>query len=171
MAIVVWIRYGRRKESDFFDGHLPETPDVPGTGNRHHLHGTAPLLKPMLFLSRAPRIATELVISILLRSESNGEIVAEPVSGRLCNISEAGACIEVLSPLVSGHHLFYLTLNTEAFSLVLTGDIATEPVSTFSVAASSVWMNATDEEQDPGFRIGVRFRENQRWLFKYFKRL
>jgi hypothetical protein len=124
-----------------------------------------------LFPARAPRIATEQGISILLRNESSGEIVAEAVSGRLCNISEDGACIEVVSPLASGYHLFYRTLNTETFSLVLTGDFATEPVSSFAVAASSVWMNVTEEEQEPGFRIGVRFRESQRWLFKYFKRL
>lgn len=166
MAIVMSIRYDREDESSSVSMAVCVKPGM------HLLHTTLRLPEPMrVFLPRAPRIATDLGISILLKDEGSGEIVAEAVSGRLCNISADGACIEVVSPLASGYHLFYRTLHTEAFSLLLTGEIAAEPMSSFAVAASSVWMNTTEEEQEPGFRIGVRFRESQPWLFKYFKRL
>lgn len=97
-------------------------------------------------------------------------VLAGPVVGILCNISETGACIEVESPLVSGHHLFYETLNGDARSLLLHGVIPSDKPVNFKVMAFSVWMNGTEEGRPPGFRIGLQFWERQAQLFRQFKR-
>jgi len=126
------------------------------------------------FLPRAKRITADTAVSLQLVDLDSGRILTEPVAGVLCNISETGACIEVVSPLVSGRHLFYETLDGKGCSLLLQGAVPDrEPArkGTFSIPASSVWMQAADEERPPGFRIGLQFRERQPRLFRQFSRL
>jgi hypothetical protein len=108
---------------------------------------------------------------ILLVAVADGRVLAGPVAGVLCNISEMGACIEVESPLASARHIFYETLNDPGRSLVIEGVVPSKDPSLFSVTAFSVWMNTTEEERPPGFRIGLQFRERQAQLFRRFKRL
>ena len=122
------------------------------------------------FLPRDPRITIDTAVTILLAA-ADGRVLAGPVTGVLCNISKMGACIEVESPLASGHHFFYETLNNSTRSLVVEGVVPSKEPSQFSVAAFSVWMNGTEEERPPGFRIGLRFHERQAQLFRRFKRL
>lgn len=120
------------------------------------------------FLPRAPRVAVDTEVIILLRQESNGKVIAEPVAGNLRDIAEGGACIELVTPLSSGFHLFYKTLNTKSFSLLVEGASPLDPEVTFSVAAMSVWMKSAEEDRPPGFRVGVQFRQKQKQLLKYF---
>jgi len=122
-------------------------------------------------LPRDLRITTDTAVEVLLVAAAGGRVLAGPVMGILCNISEMGACIEVESPLASGRHLFYETLNDTTCSLVVEGVVPSKDPSQFSVIAFSVWMNGTDEDRPPGFRIGLRFRERQPQLFRLFKRL
>jgi len=122
-----------------------------------------------LFLPRARRIATETTVEVHLVATADGQILAGPVVGVLCDISVNGACIEIESPLVSGRHLFYDTLHDDSCCLVVEGVVVSRQTSTFSVAACSIWMNGTDEERPPGFRIGLRFIEPQKQLFRRFK--
>lgn len=124
-----------------------------------------------LFLSREQRILTDIAITILLCEQSSDKVVAEPVVGTLCNISTGGACVELASPLSSGYHLFYQTLKTERFFLLLKGVVPSERASVFSVIATSVWMKSAEEERPPGFQIGMKFREKQAQLFREFKRI
>ncbi len=121
------------------------------------------------FLPRAPRIAIDAEVTLLLFQESSRQVVTESIVGILCNISDGGACIEVASPLTSGFHLFYKTLNTQEFSLLIEGFVPSDPALTFSVMAMSIWMKAVEEDRPPGFRIGVQFRQRQKKLVKQFK--
>lgn len=121
------------------------------------------------FLPRAPRITTAVSVTILLLETASDRVVAEPVPGTLRNISTGGACVEVSSPLSSGHHLFYQTLNSKKFYLLLQGIVPCEQPSAFSVQAISVWMKAAEEDDPPGFQVGVQFREKQTALFRKFQ--
>ena len=123
------------------------------------------------FLSRESRVATDCTVAVLLVESASDRIVAGPVMGTLCNISEMGACIEVERPMASGHHLFYEALGVTTCSLVVEGVVPSKDSTSFSVVASAVWMNGTDEERPAGFRIGLRFRERQAQLCRRFKRL
>jgi len=123
------------------------------------------------FISRERRISTDCMVAVRLAESVSDRILAGPITGSLRNISEMGACIEVESPLASGHHLFYEALNTQICFLVLEGVVPSKDSTPFSVAASAVWMNGTEEERPAGFRIGLRFRERQAQLCRRFKRL
>lgn len=121
------------------------------------------------FFTRTQRITTDIDITILLQDARNGEVLAGPVAGTLRNISEGGACVEVSMLLISGFHLFYQTLNTDAFSLLLQGEIPSKKAAKFSVAATSVWMIPVEEGRASGFQIGVQFRDRQPQLLREFK--
>lgn len=118
------------------------------------------------FLPRSRRVVTEIDIIVRMVESVGGRGVAGPTTALLCNISATGCCIEMESPLVGGHHLFFATLGSNRYHLeleVLLPALSDHPV---RVEAAPVWMNGTEEDRPAGFRIGMRFLAPQKQLLR-----
>jgi hypothetical protein len=99
-------------------------------------------------------------------------ITGIPLSGLInttvINFSPEGACLIVPTLSISGKHLFYSTLNSDSYNLLLyfDGIHDTEEV---IIAARSVWMDACEHRGKSAFKIGIRFMHNQKNLYKIFR--
>ncbi len=103
---------------------------------------------------------------VILRNHRKGDDMTEPVTGIMCNVSEAGGCLELPTPLASGHHLFYRTLRSRTTCLVIEGAEIIGDRPEFSVQATSLWMRGPEPGGPSGFRIGIRFKNRQKDLFR-----
>ena len=117
------------------------------------------------FLPRSRRIITRLDTHIRMVESEGGRVIVGPTEALLCNISQTGCCIEIESPLVDGHHLFFNTLGSSRHHLTIELLLAATAEAVPHVDATPVWMNSTEEDRPPGFLIGMRFFTAQKTLF------
>lgn len=85
------------------------------------------------------------------------------------NFSPQGACLILPKLTINGKHLFYVTLNSDSYNLLLhlEGRNGVEDEST--IAARPIWMDSCEHMNKPAFKIGAQFLHNQKGLYKLLK--
>jgi hypothetical protein len=121
------------------------------------------------FLFRAPRIEYDLTMSVGLQDMITGIPLSGLISTTVINFSPQGACMILPKLTINGKHLFYSTLNSDSYNLLLyfygQNGIEKELI----IAARSVWMDICEHNGKPAFKIGIRFLHNQKDLYKLFR--
>lgn len=124
----------------------------------------------MTFFSPRPlRLESEFRVMISMQECGSTDLLPGSSSGIMVDISEGGACL-VLSKVVSeGRHLFFSTLDSDRYNLVLLIENPRSSDESFTVPARSVWMDSCLYKKKPAFKIGLCFHERQKKLFRLFK--
>lgn len=121
------------------------------------------------FLFRAPRIEYELTMSVGLQDMITGIPLSGLISTTVINFSPEGACLILPKLSINGKHLFYSTLNSDSYNLLLYFDGPNDTEEELIIAARSVWMDTCEHNGKPAFKIGIRFLNNQKSLYKLFR--
>ncbi len=122
-----------------------------------------------LFSPRPLRIESEYRVEIRLQENGGGGFLPGICEGILVNVSREGACIVLSQMLLEGRHLFFSTLNSERYHLVLLIKNPQAGDECFEVPARSAWMDSCYYKDGPAFKIGVCFHDRQKQLFQLFK--
>jgi len=124
----------------------------------------------IFFSSRLVRLESEHRLGVRLQESESGKLLPGLFSGVMVNISQVGACIMVSKMLLDGKHLFFSTLDSDEYNLVLLIDKPASGDQSFVIPASSVWMDSCHHENAAAFKIGLCFHERQKELFQLFKK-
>jgi hypothetical protein len=108
-------------------------------------------------------------MSVGLQDMITGIPLSDLISTTVINFSPQGACIILPKLTINGKHLFYSTLNSDSYNLLLYfyGQDGIE--NELTIAARSVWMDTCEHHEKLAFKIGVRFLHNQKGLYKLFR--
>lgn len=123
-----------------------------------------------IFSSRPLRLESECRVRISLQESKSGECLPGSCSGTMVNISQGGGCLVLSQMLLEGKHLFFSTLNSDRYHLALQIDNPESSDESFEVSARSVWMDSCQYKEEPAFKVGLSFHDNQKKLFRLFKR-
>lgn len=121
------------------------------------------------FFFRADRIDQDLNMSVGLRDIHAKKLLPDIISTTVINFSPGGACLIVPTMAINGKHLFFDTLNSNLYNIVLFSGVRHDVGDEFTISAKSIWMDSCEHENKPSFKIGIRFLHNQKKLFKIFK--
>jgi hypothetical protein len=121
------------------------------------------------FLFRPNRIKLHLIMRVGLQDMHTGIPLPGLITTTVINFSPQGACLVLPKLTINGNHLFYETLNSDSYNLLLhPGELnGVEDGST--IAARSIWMDTCEHMDKPAFKIGIDFLHNQKELFKLLK--
>lgn len=108
-------------------------------------------------------------MSVGLQDMITGIPLSGLISTTVINFSPDGACLILPKLLVSGKHLFYSTLNSDSYNLLLYFEDPHDTEEELIIAARSVWMDTCEHHGKPAFKIGIRFVHNQKNLYKIFR--
>ncbi len=122
-----------------------------------------------IFTTRPLRVGTECTVEIRLQERRTGSYLPGVCPGLLMDISQKGACVVVPKMLLEGKHLFFTTLNSDRYQLIIHIEKPIESVESFTVSAFSIWMDSFLSEGKAAFKVGVCFHEIQKELFQFFK--
>ena len=87
----------------------------------------------------------------------------------IINFSPEGACLILPNLTISGKHLFYETLNSDSYNLLLYPEGRNGVEDECTIAAKSIWMNSCEHNHKPAFKIGIHFLHKQKELYKRLK--
>ena len=121
------------------------------------------------FLFRSQRIEHDLIMQVGLQDIQSGDLLPELVTTTVINFSPQGACLILPNLTVNGQHLFYATLNSDRFNLLLRSEDRNGFDGDFAIAAQSVWMDSCEYMNKPAFKIGIRFLHSQKKLFDHLR--
>lgn len=124
----------------------------------------------IIFSPRLVRLESECRVGLKLQKSESGDFVPGLRSGNMVNISQGGACLVLSQILLEGKHLFFSTLDSDQYNLVLLIDNREFSEQSFAIPASSVWMDSCHYENAPAFKVGLCFHEKQKELFQVFKK-
>lgn len=125
----------------------------------------------MIFFSPRPlRFESGYTVAIGLQERKSGLRLPGSCPGAIVDISEAGACLVPSQILLEGRHLFFSTLESDMYHLVITVDNPQSSDESFIISARSVWMNSCRYKKIPAFKVGVCFIDRQKKLFRLFKK-
>lgn len=121
------------------------------------------------FLFRPHRIEHHLIMSVGLQDMHTSIPLPGLITTTVINFSPQGACLILSKLTINGSHLFYKTLNSDSYNLLLhPGELnGVEDEST--IAARSIWMDSCEHMDKPAFKIGIHFLQKQKELYKLFK--
>lgn len=123
------------------------------------------------FPFRPHRINTNIEIKVRLQENNPENIFEDEVIATAINVSKGGACLIFPRIFINGVHLFFSTLRDDTHSLVLHyADNESNSKEEFTISAQSVWMDSIDREDGPGFKVGVRFTNQQNTLYDSLKK-
>ncbi len=122
------------------------------------------------FLFRAQRIECNLTMSVGLQDRHTGMPLPGVLSTTVINFSSQGACLILPTLAINGKHLFYETLNSDSYNLLLHPIVQDDVEAEFTIAARSVWMDSCKHMDKPAFKIGIDFLDSQKKLYTFFKR-
>jgi len=125
-------------------------------------------MKSIIF--RTPRIETELVVRVSLQEISNGKLMPGQLTTTMVNISQKGACLILFTLDINGKHLFFDTLNSDHYNVLLSLGNDHGDNGGFIIAAQSVWMDSCEHEGKHAFKVGVQFLHKQKKLLERLKR-
>ncbi len=127
--------------------------------------------KNMIFFSPRPlRLKSECRVKISLQERKSGELLSDSCCAVMVDISVGGACLVLSQMLLEGRHLFFSTLDSDRYHLVLEINNPGSSDESFSISARSVWMDSCHYKKLPAFKMGLCFHERQKKLFRLFKR-
>jgi len=122
------------------------------------------------FPSRLLRLETEYRVKIALQEWGRaGPLPGEPLCAVMVNLSQGGASMVLSKILLEGRHLFFSTLNSSQYHVVVLLDIPKDGDDLLSIPASSIWMDSCIYKKLPAFKIGLCFHERQKKFFRLFK--
>lgn len=108
-------------------------------------------------------------MSVGLQDMITGIPLSGLISTTVINFSPNGACLILPKLSISGKHLFYSTLNSDSYNLLLYFEDPQDTEEEVIIAARSVWMDTCEHHGNPAFKIGIRFLHNQKSLYKIFR--
>jgi len=120
-----------------------------------------------LFNRLRQRISIEIPVNVFLQNKSTGKISTRHVTGILVNLSKVGACIIFTKILLDGTHLFFTSLEQAENNLFLKDFPINDDAS--CVTATAVWMDICTYNQQPSFKMGIKFQEDQKELYTTLK--
>lgn len=123
------------------------------------------------FPPRLLRLETEYQVKVALQEKGRGALLqGKRLPGVMVNFSKRGACLVLSKVMLEGKHLFFTTLNSDQYYLELMIESSERGNEHFAIPATSVWMDSCSYKRRPAFKIGLRFHESQKQLFRIFKR-
>ena len=105
---------------------------------------------------RSNRYVDFLPISISVRRNDNGTLVAGPFSARILDLSNHGSCLLLTQVMMQSFHIFHSTREDDLIDLVLHINIPAQP-DTIEIPAHPIWLNATKLDDIKVFKMGVNF--------------
>ncbi|MGW8193592.1 MAG: hypothetical protein ACWGOX_04935 [Desulforhopalus sp.] len=123
-----------------------------------------------VFSFRPPRIETALKIWLRLQEVASGQPLPYRTRATIINLSVNGACLAVTNPLFDNTHVFYSTLDSDRYALLLQFDNSDGGKEQFSITARSVWMDSCTHDGKPAFKIGICFLQEQKEIFTRIKK-
>ena len=108
-------------------------------------------------------------MSVGLQEKHSGRAVPGLLNTTVINFSAQGACLILPTLNVNGKHLFYETLNSETYNLLLYPEHRDGGEDKLTIAARSVWMDSCEHLDKPAFKIGIHFLASQNKLYNLFK--
>ena len=121
------------------------------------------------FLFRSHRIEHHLIMSVGLQDMHTRISLPGLITTTVINFSPQGACLLLPTLAIKGKHLFYETLNSDSYNLLLHPGDVNVAEDEFTITARSIWMNSCEHMGKPAFKIGIHFLQNQNKLYKLFK--
>ena len=104
---------------------------------------------------RSNRYADFLPISITIRRKNDLTQLAGPLSARIIDVSNHGACLMLTQVIVQSYHIFHSTREDGSIlALNFTLPSYTEPV---EIMSKPIWLNATNLDDLKTFKMGVDF--------------
>ncbi len=107
-------------------------------------------------LRRSPRYTDFLPIAVTVRNSDDHSRVAGPLSARIVDVSNHGACLLMTKVMVESFHIFHSTREDESIVLALDIKLPSEPAP-IEILSNPVWLNATKMEDIKVFKMGVDF--------------
>ncbi len=137
------------------------------------MNGKTTLVKiiMMSFLFRPPRIEHELIMSVGLLDIYTGIPLPGLLTATVINFSPRGACLILPTLALNGKHVFYETLNSEHYTLLLHVGRSKGDGDSSTIGARSIWMNSCEHLPQSGFKIGIHFLHDQKALYNLFKKV
>jgi hypothetical protein len=120
-----------------------------------------------LFNRLRQRISIEIPVDVFLQNKTTGKISSRHVNGTLINLSKVGACIIITKVILDGSHLFFTSLEQAENNLFLKDISINDDVS--CLVATAVWMDICTYNQQPSFKMGIKFQEHQKELYTTLK--
>lgn len=105
-----------------------------------------------------------------LQDLRTGLSTPDQLTATVINFSRWGACLIIPTLTLGEHHLFYATLNSEEYALLLYPLQEQTEDELSPIAARSIWMNSCNGREQPAFSIGLQFLHDQKRLYKHLKK-
>lgn len=107
-------------------------------------------------LRRSHRYTDFLPISVFIRNKGDSSPIAGPLSARIIDVSNHGACLILTKIVVQSYHIFHSTKGNESILLALDIKLPSHenPV---EILSHPVWMNTTSMDDIKVFKLGVDF--------------
>lgn len=92
------------------------------------------------------------------------------ITTTVTNFSPQGACLILPKLTINGKHLFYETLNSYSYNLLLYPEGRDGVDDELIIAARSIWMDTCEHMRKPAFKIGIDFLHDQKKLYKLLQK-
>lgn len=107
-------------------------------------------------LRRSHRYADFLPISITVRNTSDLSLIAGPLSARIIDVSNHGACLLLTQIMIQSYHIFHSTREDESAVLALDISLPSRP-EPIEISSRPIWLNSTKLDDIKVFKMGVDF--------------
>lgn len=110
-------------------------------------------------LRRSTRYTDFLPIGVTALKSDDHSRIAGPLSARIVDISNHGACLMLTQVMDHSFHIFHSTREDESFVLALK---ITNPAlpDTVEILSLPIWMNSTKMDDIKVFKMGVEFTDS-----------
>jgi len=107
-------------------------------------------------LRRSHRYTDFLPISITVRKDVDLSQIAGPLSARIIDVSNHGACLLLTQIMIQSYHVFHSTREDESAVLALNITLPSYP-DPIEILSRPVWLNSTKLDDIKVFKMGVDF--------------
>lgn len=107
-------------------------------------------------LRRSHRYDDFLPISVIIRRSDDYSSIAGPLSARIIDVSNHGACLVLTQVIVQSYHVFQSTKQNKSVILGLTIMLPSDD-SPIEIRCKPVWMSSTTLDDIRIFKMGVDF--------------
>lgn len=104
-----------------------------------------------------------------LQDIETGQTLPGQLSATVINLSPEGACLVLPKLIFEGKHLFYATLDSDQFNLLLCPEKDGAEIANSGITAQSIWMDSCEYHDQPAFKVGIRFHKKQKELLRLLK--
>lgn len=122
------------------------------------------------FIFRPARIKVRLAVDVGLFDIARQQPMPDRISATVVNLSVEGACLMLPKLAIDGEHLFFSTLHSKQYNLILFTEENGAPLEEFPIVAESISMDSCEFDKRPSYSVGIKFEHKQSKLFKRMKR-